>query len=38
VRIRRSGRYATVDGRTQADYEIRDFAELRKLLESDFGL
>ncbi len=38
VRIRRSGRYAQRDGRTQADYEIRDFLELRKLLEADFGL
>ncbi|MGC6488314.1 MAG: HAD-IA family hydrolase [Planctomycetota bacterium] len=38
VRIRRSGRYAQHDGRTQADYEIRDFLELRKLLETDFGV
>lgn len=38
VRIRRSGRYSQRDGRTQADYEIRDFLELRKLLEEDFGV
>ena len=38
VRIRRSGRYSQCDGRTQADYEIRDFLELRKLLEEDFGV
>jgi putative hydrolase of the HAD superfamily len=38
VRIRRSGRYATHDGRTTADYEIRDFLELRKLLEDVYGI
>lgn len=38
VRNRRSGRYAKTEGRTSADYEIRDFYELRKILESDFGL
>ena len=37
VRIRRSGRYAQLEGETKADYEIRDFSELRKILESDFG-
>jgi putative hydrolase of the HAD superfamily len=37
VRIRRSGRYAQLEGETKADYEIRDFLELRKILESDFG-
>jgi len=38
VRNRRSGRYAKTEGRTKSDYEIRDFYELRKILESDFGL
>ena len=38
VRNRRSGRYAKAEGRTPSDYEIRDFYELRKILESDFGL
>ena len=38
VRNRRSGRYAKAEGRTSADYEIRDFYELRKILETDFGL
>lgn len=38
IRNRRSGRYAKAEGRTNADYEIRDFYELRKILESDFGL
>ncbi len=38
VRIRRSGRHAMLEGRTKATYEIRDFLELRALLERDFGL
>lgn len=38
ARIRRSGRYAHVDGETKADYEIRDFLELRQLLEADYGI
>lgn len=38
VRNRRSGRYAKAEGRTNADYEIRDFYELREILETDFGL
>ena len=38
VRIRRSDRHAQTDGRTQADYEIRDFLELRKLLSTEYGL
>ena len=38
ARIRRSGRYAHIDGETEANYEIRDFIELRRILESDFGL
>jgi putative hydrolase of the HAD superfamily len=38
ARIRRSGRYAEVEGETEATYEIRDFLELRRILETDFGL
>ena len=38
VRNRRSGRYANSDGKTKADYEIRDFYELRTLLQDDFGI
>lgn len=38
VRIRRSGRYAEIEGRTRADHEIRDFLELRRLLEAEYGL
>lgn len=38
ARIRRSGRYAQVEGETEATYEIRDFLELRRILETDFGL
>jgi putative hydrolase of the HAD superfamily len=38
ARIRRSGRYAQVEGATKADYEIRDFLELRRILQSDYGL
>ena len=38
ARIRRSGRYALIEGETQANYEIRDFLELRRILQSDYGL
>ncbi|MCR9247115.1 MAG: HAD-IA family hydrolase [bacterium] len=38
VRIRRGGRYSTVDGRTKPDHEISDFFQLRKLLQNEFGL
>lgn len=38
ARIRRSGRYAHIDGKTEADYEIRDFMELRKILETDYEM
>jgi len=38
VRIRRSGRHAQLEGQTKADYEIRDFLELRQILETDFSL
>lgn len=37
VRIRRSGRYAQLEGETKPDYEIRDFLELRRILESNFN-
>lgn len=38
VRIRRSGRHAQEQGATQATHEIRDFFELRRLLQSDYGV
>jgi len=38
VRVRRGGRLADVEGETRASYEIRDFYELRDLLQTDFGL
>ncbi|MCB9879735.1 MAG: HAD-IA family hydrolase [Planctomycetes bacterium] len=38
ARIRRSGRHAQTEGRTKATYEIRDFLELRALLQRDFQL
>jgi putative hydrolase of the HAD superfamily len=38
VRIRRSGRHAREEGATKPGYEIRDFFELRRLLQQDFGL
>lgn len=38
VRIRRSGRHAQEEGATKATYEIRDFFELRALLQRDFGV
>ena len=38
VWIRRSGRHAERNGQTQADHEIRDFLELRSLLEDEYGL
>ena len=36
VRIRRSGRYADVEGATKADFEARDFYGLREILQRDF--
>ena len=36
VRNRRSGRHANEDGKTKPDFEIRDFYELRSILESRF--
>ncbi|MBP8299172.1 MAG: HAD-IA family hydrolase [Planctomycetes bacterium] len=38
VRIRRSGRHAAEEGATKPTYEIRDFFELRRILQSDFGV
>ena len=38
VRIRRSGRHATEEGATAPTYEIRDFFELRTILQDDFGV
>ncbi len=36
VRVRRSGRYADVEGTTKADFEARDFYGLREILQRDF--
>ncbi|MEO6593776.1 MAG: HAD family hydrolase, partial [Planctomycetota bacterium] len=38
VRIRRSGRHAQEQGATQPTYEIRDFSELRRILQDDYAL
>ncbi|MFK7739608.1 MAG: HAD-IA family hydrolase [Planctomycetota bacterium] len=38
VRIRRSGRYAHIEGATRPDHEIRDFLELRQLLTADYNI
>ena len=38
VRVRRSGRYSKDEGATRPHYEIREFRELRDLLERDFEL
>lgn len=38
VRIRRSGRYADVEGATKADFEARDFYGLREILQRDFEI
>ncbi len=38
VRIRRSGRHATESGATAATWEIRDFFELRRLLQDEFAI
>ena len=38
VRNRRSGRYAQAEGKTDAYYEIRDFYELRTILQEEFGI
>ena len=36
-RIRRSGRYSTVEGATAPDFEIHDFYNLRTILKNEFG-
>lgn len=38
VRVRRSGRHASETGSTQAHWEIRDFLQLRAILEREFGI
>ncbi len=38
ARIRRSGRHASEEGETKATWEIRDFLELRKILQDEFGV
>ncbi len=38
VHNRRSGRHATIQGKTEASYVIQEFYQLRKILESDFDL
>ena len=38
VRIRRSGRHAAEEGRTKAHHEVRDFFELRRVLQEQFGI
>jgi len=38
VRIRRSGRHAHEEGTTRAKHEIRDFYELRRILQNDYGV
>jgi len=38
VRIRRSGRHSEEIGRSEPDYEIRDFYGLREILKDEFGL
>lgn len=38
VRIRRSGRHSTEEGATQPKHEIRDFYELRRLLQDEYGV
>jgi len=38
VRIRRSGRHSQEEGQTKPKHEIRDFFELRKILQDDYGV
>jgi putative hydrolase of the HAD superfamily len=38
VRIRRSGRHANEEGETKPSHEVRDFFELRRILQADYGL
>ena len=37
VRNRRSGRHAQTEGKTKANHEIKDFYELRTILQSEYG-
>jgi putative hydrolase of the HAD superfamily len=38
VRIRRSGRHSREEGQSQATHEIRDFFELRRILQDHYGV
>ena len=38
VRIRRSGRHAQEEGASKPKHEIRDFFELRRILQDDYGI
>ena len=38
VQLKRGGRHEKEEGQTKATYEVRDFLELREILERDFGL
>ncbi len=38
VRIRRSGRHSQEEGATKPKHEIRDFFELRRLLQDEYGV
>lgn len=38
ARIRRSGRHSTEEGETQPTWEIRDFLDLRQILQDEFGV
>ncbi|MBL8756267.1 MAG: HAD-IA family hydrolase, partial [Planctomycetes bacterium] len=38
VRIRRSGRHSQEEGATKAKHEIRDFFELRRILNDEYGV
>ena len=38
ARIRRSGRHSQEEGDTQATHEIRDFLDLRTILQSEYGV
>ena len=38
VQLRRGGKHEKEEGQTKPTYEVRDFYELRDILERDFGL
>jgi FMN phosphatase YigB (HAD superfamily) len=38
VQLRRGGRHQNEEGQTKATYEVRDFNELRDILQRDFGI